>query len=1144
MSIEFFPYQTISTLSQSILSNIPSASIAYLLKLNQNCDLSDVGLSFIESRDFYTGHYMSLFASGTAGTIKSRTGWINVNNNSVTKDLNLPLGVTLHIAHTYAQGSQKTYLNGVQYNVGSLTGNIQATTNKFKLGGIDLTPNSGYSWKIDNLSIWHNYELTSQEVLFLRNGGSPSSIISPSYRGIWSLDGPIGSSVQLGDIGLVDASGQYNFVSITGSGFPKYAEQLVWEPSAFIENAYVGTCGETLFFSFITSSNIRAIPIQQYDPISIYKNGSFIGQSKDLWLTGSHRYIMYTFPSGESATTDDVISITTSGWILTNVGDVADVVNYTVDNKVGRSCFGTESINKTLPIGFNVGGPTDPGTINFVYKNLALRCSNYQGTTVDISGYPITTSITNCAAPIIAVNNSNGIDLTGTPGITGLVAISWDRTNNSAPTTFFLHSSDFSTTYIRCLERLDLYNPGNTGIYPGKTIGITRVYDIQLTSSSVYTPLNVYFTTTNNTPHFTNLSVQHQSDFTYTSGVPVVLDRSNKFAISNTFAERVRNAGTLRFMDCLVGNPIQTNIVEYEDAVGMDDFCFNSMSKRRWTVYYDHMKGFYPGNSPYIYSPVFGSSYPATLGDNINSSQTQFIVTDAGSAPVFYGLNLLIDNEILNVIDISGTLLTVTRGHSGTTPTSHNSGEISVGYRFPSSGVFNDSYCPIEFISASSHLLRTGFHIPFDGGNYPYLQYTNGTSGQIWTTNFHINSPVFVTSPSSYVVIHELASEVSGVYDITGNYSSCRVPYNFHLSANPCLPPGAAAAAVSQIDGADFHWVIPFAASNDFIIKAGRDVRDNLPPGRNVIIENGNEIWNYRAPNIYTRTISRHKGLSYVYGYNIQRTIEIQNILSKVFNEDGRNRGGEIQTTFNVQTVYGTVSPALSFALNNELRLDTICNAPYIGPYYQHATTTSGYTFCNTAQTLDLYIHDLYYGTDSNSFMGVITDHTNAINIYNSFGYNCKMISYEGDLERPIASFTPWSRQRTRDMMYHPNQIIINQDWFGLLQSVGYYRFNIFTLANYYYQGVYCWPYYAGVLQKPGIGDGSDGLFDNTKTIATPGLFYSKDSGVNQDANVVSTRGKSFLLWNAQIRNNPGRIGVMLNNLPQSIFRNIFLRGV
>jgi hypothetical protein len=639
------------------------------------------------------------------------------------------------------------------------------------------------------------------------------------------------------------------------------------------------------------------------------------------------------------------------------------------------------------------------------------------------------------------------------------------------------------------------------------------------------------------------LSVQHESDFTYTSGVPVVLDRSNKFAISNTFAERVRGAGTLRFMDSLVGNPIQTNIVEYEDAVGMNDFCFNSMSKRRWTVYYDHMKGFYPGNSPYIYSPVFGSSYPATLGNNINSVQTIVVIPDAATAPVFYGLNLLIDNEILNVINVSGTSLTVTRGHAGTTATSHNSGVISVGYRFPSSGVFGASNCPIEFVSPSAHLFRTGYNIPLDGGNYPYLQYTNGTSGQIWTSSFHIQSPVFVTSPSSYVVVHELAVEVSGIYDIRGNYSSCRVPYNFQLSANPCLAPGAAAAAVGQVEGADFHWVIPFAASDDFVIRAGRDVRDNLPPGRSVIIENGNEIWNYRAPNIYDRTISRHKGLSYTYGYCIQRNIEYQNLLSGVFNEGGSNRGGEIKTVFNVQTVYGTASPALSFAASNGLKLDRICNAPYIGPYYQHLATMSGYTFCNTSQSLDLYIHDLYYGTDSNSFMGVMIDHGNAINSYNSSGYNCKMIAYEGDLERPIATFTPWYRERTRDFLYHKNQIIINQDWFHLLQNVGYDRFSIFTLANYFYQGVYCWPYYAGFLQKPGMGDGSDGLFDNSKMIATPGLPYSKDSGINQDANVVSTRGKSFLLWNAQVRNNINNVSfIVLGHLPQKVLRNLFLR--
>lgn len=1147
MSIEFYPYQTILS-NSNILNNIPSASISFLLKINSNSDLSDVGTSFIASNEFYSKYYFSLIGSGTnPNTIKARTAWRNLNSTSTTKDIDLPIGVPIHIASTYANGLQMLYVNGVDTVISSLTGNIQSNSHRFRIGGWDLTPNSGYSWQLDNLSIWQNYALTKEDVLNLRSGAAPSSIQgSYSGRTEWSLDGPLGSSVRIGDSGINDLYGLYNFTTLAGSSAPIYSEDLIWEPSAYIMEGYLGTCGETLFFRFMTANSGDATPIQTYNPISIYKNGNYIGQSKDLWLTGSHNCIMYTFPSGESANANDEISISTSGWILTTAGDVQDETNYVVENKFGRSCFGTENVNKTLNIGFNVGSPVDPGNINIVFKNLSLRCAPFQGTTTNISGYPISASVVNSAASIVAINLSNYIDDTGMPGITGLVAVSWDRTSNSAPTTFFLHSSDFSTNYIRCVERLDLYNSGDTITYPEKTIGITRVYDIQLTNpSSVYTPLTLYFTVTSGTPYFDNLSVQHELDFTYTSGVPVTLDRSDKFAVSNLFLERTKNAGSIRFMDQLVGNPNQSNIIEYEDAINMDAYCFSNFSKRRWIVYYDHLKHFYPGNSPYIYSPVFGSSYPATLGENINSTQNQIVINDANTAPVFYGLNLFIDDEILNIVEASGNVMTVIRGHNDTTPTSHNSGIISVGYRFPSSGIFGSSVT-YELVSPSAHYLKTGYYIPLDGGTYPYINYTDGTSGQIWTSSFVINSPAFVTSPSSYVIVRQVASytEVSGIYNIYGNYSSARIPYNFNLSSNQCLPPGAAAHAAGQVDGANFYWTLPHAASDDFIIKAGRDVRDNFPAGRNIYIEIGNEIWNYLNPNSYIRALSKSLNMSYVYGYNIKRTIEARDILRSIFNEGGRNRGDEIKTTFNVQTVVGTASPPLIFAASNGFELDSICNAPYIGPYYQHAATISGYTFCNISQSLDLYIHDLYYGSDTSSFNYVMQDHMDAINVYNTSGYNCKMISYEGGLERPIGTATPWSKQRTRDMIYSPNQIIIEQDWYNLLQSKGYTQFNAFTLANIYYQGVYHWTHYGGFLQRPGLGDGSDGLYDNTKWLATPGYEYSKPTVVNQDANSVSTRGKAFLLWNEEVRNNIFTVAKsVLSYLPQNIFRNIFVKG-
>lgn len=1160
MSIELNPLQFIKTAnSNQILTGAPSGSISFFAEFDHESDLSDLTLGFLVSKESYSTFSISLIAGATnSGTVRVRSATTNQNGTASTPyTLDVFVGTVNHFALVYANGSQKLYHNGVDYQIGSLTGTLNNGTQRFQIGNYDFTPSSGFRWKIDKLAVWNGYSLSRSDVLSLRGGAAASSIQGGyTARYEWSLSGPSGSTVQVGDSGLADKYGVYNFNLIggePGAGTPVYKEDLQWFPSAFIKDAYVGTCGKVFFVSFQSSQGAETTAIKSYEFPTIYKNGIELGRAKDIWLTGMHSYIMYTFPSGTSATSSDEISISTSGWITTQAGDVADLTNYVIANKTNRSCFDTENLVKTLPMGFNVGSPVSNNNPDIVFKNLKFKCPPFTNTTVDASGYPISTSAVNCAAGIFFTNMSNGIDNLLIPGITGFVAVSWDRTNNSIPTSFFLHAAGFSTDRIRCIERLDLYNPGDSGTFPGKTIGITRVYEVIQVDPSVTLecPLTLYMTATNNTPYFDNVWVQSQEDFTFTSGVPVVLDKSDKYAISNIFRRRVENAGSLRWMDQCVGNPIQGNIVEWEDCVGMDDFSYSATSKRRSTIYYDHIRPFTTGNAPYFYSASVGVPFDAILKENITSNQTVINIQDAKNVPIIFGQKLMVDEEVMNVIDVSGDYVTIQRGHESTTPTSHNSGVIQVGYRVPTYGTFNTSHAVIEFVSVSSHYLRTGYTLPYNGGTLPYLKYTNGNSGQIWTSAFHIYSPVFVTSPSSYLVSYGISNppaSLSGIYDIREHYSTFNIPYNFYLSADPCFPPGAAAAATARVPGnVDFHWNIPPVASNDFIIKAARDVRDNFPPGRTIWVELSNEPWNYIGPNTWFRTISQYMGYSYFLGYYVTRTMEAIDLIKRVFDEDGRNRSGEIKGTFNIQPVNGTVAPLLNFAASRGIRIDSIANAPYISSNRTDPATNSGYGFCDPDQLPDLYIHNLYYNnSDTYSFVKLMQNHTDAINDYNvATTGNCIMIAYEGDMERPITTNIQYNREKSRDLAYSDRMVTINQDWFALLQKVGYKRFNIFTLCYFYYQGVYMWPYYLGALQRPGMGDGSDGLADNRLCLATPGYEHSKDSGTSIDNSNVSTRGMAFVLWNQAFADTSEQHinNAIIQYSPNRVLRNIFFRN-
>ena len=69
------------------------------------------------------------------------------------------------------------------------------------------------------------------------------------------------------------------------------------------------------------------------------------------------------------------------------------------------------------------------------------------------------------------------------------------------------------------------------------------------------------------------------------------------------------------------------------------------------------------------------NQYQTELLNDINATQVVIEVTDLSGAPEI-PFKLSVESEIVNVIDVVGTLLTVERGAEGTTPSSHPEGSV------------------------------------------------------------------------------------------------------------------------------------------------------------------------------------------------------------------------------------------------------------------------------------------------------------------------------------------------------------------------------------------------------------------------------------------------------------------------------------
>jgi hypothetical protein len=1129
MAITFSGRKLLTTPSNSVvLANQLRASVALKLKFNAQGDPARSALSFLVSRNYYATCWIGLAGAGTApGTAKLQFAWRTATAQAI-KNLDIVPGAAYHVAMTFDQGEQLAWLNGDSYPMGSLVGRTATSASPLRIGGWDYNPTAASIWTLDDVAIWNGYVLAAGDVVGLRDGTlSPPQVgVQALWRGEWTLDGVAGRTPVVGDPGLADAyGGAYSLTGISGDGAIVYAPSLQWVPAAVVREAHVGTGGRTIFAFFETADGgIATIPKVIKSAPSVSINGEAVGQATRPYCSGATSFVMWTLPDGVTVAPGDFVTIDAPvGWVGTTAGAAAAVSSLPVANMLGRSCFATESLRKTLRMGINIEHfPTGHNGFNWLPRNLARVMSAGSGVASrDATGKPLT--LVNRLAEFQLYSSpaqylANGIDATGYPGPTGLFAIGWDDLNPASPTTWRLASADNATTVV--VERLDLRNPGVGGI------GMVRVFDVQRADGSAVasTDIRVILEHDDNTPRFDRLKIFAPGDFSYVDDVPVVLSEPDPYAVSALMLGRFQGAGSLRMWYSLLGS-ISCFMSEPEHTTDLGEFCWGwRQSKESRQFGYTQISPYSRADTPYYYSQVTGERYEATLGEGVDAAATVWKIPDAAAAPVLRGQRLFAGDEVVRVESVSGDDVTVKRGMEGTTPAAHEAGPIEVGYRLASfdlgQGAF-DSWLVAKFTTDVPHGLLTGTAVDFAGG-WPTVAGTDGRQSR----PSDYSASIMVTGANSFVA--KLGPFGRPCVTLAGTTAlDPQVHRSTVLIGNtPQIPYPMAAKLANDLGVPHLFIAIPHMATKDLILKIARQVRDAIDAGRTVWLEVSNETWNTSAGYVnqhlffsYLST-SLYPGQARLAAY-AKRTVEVLALFRQVFDEGGRNRGGQVKCFLNVQ--YDTLNgkPLLDWAAAQSppVKIDGLSAAPYIDSLYpDHIEPKAAAAFADLEpdQALDLWIHSLYHRTDGEGVAANAARWKAAVSTYNSqVGHDCKFMSYEGGLELVYLPSAPNALRRNRDLFYHPNIFVIEQDFYAFAQKIGIEFFNLFCSASPW-NGVngYLWGLYHWQQQPYGRGDGSDGAADNRLCLATPGYANSKAPTVNQDLMNVSVRGLAWLAWN------------------------------
>jgi hypothetical protein len=1113
---------------------------------------------------------------------------LNGAGGGVQADVPLTVGVVYVIALTWDgnNGIQTAYVNGIPYPMGSIKGNTTARQDPMSVGP-DNPGSDAIVFTVDDHCVWNNYLLPSADVTTLVNNGDPTTIGgTATWRGRWTLSGTAGSPPAIGDAGLKNAYGGgaplttqppqgdgSDAYTISGAGTATYSAPLVWAPSV-TAHPYVAMSGKVICATFTANSDGSAVvPLQIVTTPHLILNGTDMGPLGTPWQppppsTGiGPTFPLYFAPTPNNVyigPNDTAALSAPSAWCNTPAGAVS-ALSGPIDNRSGKSSFQTEKVTPTLPVGMNIGlrAPLSNGGYHYPWKNWRYR----------MAGWP-PGNRGKVTQPVNLIAPPNGVTAFACPyvGATGLWLIAWIDNNNG--TDWQLASNNATSTTVTELAQ---YRNTMAG-----TNRKCRVYDVEHVPNQPDWSVSVQYGVTGpgGVVDYDDLWLVMPGDFQVVGG-QVVMDTSDPLALSKVFTDRIpSNCGSMRAIDMTTGG--MPDWFQFpENRHQMTDQFWGDLTSVSEVFSYASIGPVDPVATPYVYGPQFkctsSNLFAATLGADITTAPAvgtheTITISDAATAPVFAGLELLIDSEWIRVISGSGTQWTVYRGSNGTTPAPHTGTPrtIQVAGRIPLStlgftpGTGRWPYLTTATWTTVQPHNRVGYEpTPFQGGG-PTLAFDDGSALDL---NGFGGQFSYITGPNTFLYRGASTSPNGGV--LTQTYTlnpSVNISSYLDPTESYC-PHGAFIDIVSRYPNCIPHVNLWPNASDDLSWTVAREVRDRLPVGRGVLLEYSNEPWNWAFGSFawlgissYLWTPPSFKRLPYPSDGTSPGTIDMINayvynamrhkaIWQAAFAEKGRQ--DEVGILLNV----GLTGPSqyhLQVAQMNGWSVDYIAIAPYT------FLTTSDYnsSVINTydnQQALDMFAHDLFYNPN-NLFLPNYANHRANIAAYNAAtGNHCKLLGYEGgaSMYTPIDP-SPNGNQygtiqgdaRNRDMQYDPLNYIVELDTYRSFQDAGFDLIHLYGLsAEWHPEG---WGLYHWITQPHGRGDGvtpaSDGfVYDNRTQLyqtGLPGSVASPDSPERR----CSVRGQAYIDWLKGLRPTQPRIAPRKNFVTRSGRRNRIFR--
>lgn len=370
------------------------------------------------------------------------------------------------------------------------------------------------------------------------------------------------------------------------------------------------------------------------------------------------------------------------------------------------------------------------------------------------------------------------------------------------------------------------------------------------------------------------------------------------------------------------------------------------------------------------------------------------------------------------------------------------------------------------------HGLSSGQFLQFSGITHTLFSFTNGAKTGI------SSSLIFVLDPTTVIacVYHP---SLPGLGTITQIYQSPGAgAWQGWVEMGAGIPLEDA-IQLCNIIGANFWFNVPHAATDNCVSALASDIARLLKPGLKVILEYSNECWVSGFPqHAYCVSMSVANGLGTDdRQYYALRLGQIINIFEKSFGAASRPLSDIVRTLGTQGGWASHVTASSASYLSNKVKIDAVAHAPYLNnsPFIgSYSNVDELYDLLNLEQLLDLFEVNVALGRYESA-------NTDNLSVMAQNGYpNTLLYTYGGGAAngKPFGSYD--RVEMSHAVLRHPRFRPIYLGFLQKMQDTGVSLF--MRYGSFFSSGISFgthWADYPWPLIKPGMGDGSDTLFDN-----------------------------------------------------------------